>query len=61
MEAVLLPGARGFLLGVLWHPEWAADRDPVSRAIFQAFAQAMAGGFSQKTYGKNGSYKKKMF
>jgi putative glutamine amidotransferase len=41
VEAVSLPGDRGFLLGVQWHPEWAAQRDPVSRAIFQAFAQAM--------------------
>jgi putative glutamine amidotransferase len=43
VEAVSLPGARGFLLGVQWHPEWAAARDPVSRAIFQAFCQALAG------------------
>ena len=42
VEAVSLPGARGFLLGVQWHPEWAADHDPVSRTLFQAFAQAMA-------------------
>jgi putative glutamine amidotransferase len=42
VEAVSLPGAKGFLLGVQWHPEWAADRDPVSRAIFQTFRQAMA-------------------
>ena len=41
IEAVSLPGARGFVLGVQWHPEWAADRDPVSRALFQAFRQAL--------------------
>jgi putative glutamine amidotransferase len=43
VEAASLPGARGFLLGVQWHPEWAAAHDPVSRAIFQAFRQAMTG------------------
>jgi putative glutamine amidotransferase len=43
IEAVSLPGAKSFLLGVQWHPEWAAARDPVSRAIFAAFGQAMAG------------------
>ncbi len=41
IEAISLPGARGFLLGVQWHLEWAADRDPVSRAIFHAFGQAL--------------------
>ena len=41
IEAVSLPGAKGFLLGVQWHPEWAAERDPVSRALFQAFRQAL--------------------
>ncbi len=43
VEAVSLPGARGFLLGVQWHPEWAAARDPVSRAIFQGFREALEG------------------
>jgi putative glutamine amidotransferase len=43
IEAVSLPGAKSFLLGVQWHPEWAAARDPVSRAIFEAFRRALAG------------------
>jgi putative glutamine amidotransferase len=42
IEAVSLPGAKGFLLGVQWHPEWAAAGDPVSRAIFARFRQALA-------------------
>jgi putative glutamine amidotransferase len=43
IEAVSLPGARGFLLGVQWHPEWDGAGDPVSRAIFAAFGRALAG------------------
>ena len=42
VEAVSLPGAKGFLLGVQWHPEWA--QDTVSRAIFRGFARALAAG-----------------
>jgi putative glutamine amidotransferase len=41
IEAVSLPGARGFLLGMQWHPEWDVARDPVSRAIFAAFGRAL--------------------
>ena len=41
IEAVSLPGGRGFLLGVQWHPEWAYRDDPVSRAIFGAFGAAL--------------------
>ena len=37
IEAVSMPGASGFLLGVQWHPEWAFAEDALSRAIFQAF------------------------
>ena len=33
IEAVSLPGAKGFLLGVQWHPEWAFAQDPASCAI----------------------------
>lgn len=41
-EAVWHPGRR-FALGVQWHPEWLAARDPVSRALFAAFAEACRG------------------
>jgi putative glutamine amidotransferase len=34
IEAVSLPAAKAFLLGVQWHPEWAFAGDPLSRAIF---------------------------
>lgn len=42
IEAVSLPGARGFLLGVQWHPEWKWSENPVSRALFAAFGDAVA-------------------
>jgi len=42
IEAVSLPQAKGFLLGVQWHPEWDHAGGPVSRAIFQAFRRALA-------------------
>ena len=41
IEAVSMPGAAGFLLGVQWHPEWRWSENPVSREIFAAFAQAV--------------------
>ena len=37
IEAVSMPGATGFLLGVQWHPEWAFAEDALSQAIFQGF------------------------
>lgn len=37
IEAVSHPGAKAFLLGVQWHPEWAFAQDALSRAIFQGF------------------------
>ena len=60
IEAVSLPGAKGFLLGVQWHPEWAAARDPVSQALFAGFGRAVRGNFPEKDYGKNGSDKEKI-
>jgi putative glutamine amidotransferase len=41
IEAVSMPEASGFLLGVQWHPEWKWRENPVSRAIFAAFGQAL--------------------
>jgi len=43
IEAVSFPGAKGFVLGVQWHPEWAWSANPVSREIFDAFARALRG------------------
>ncbi len=42
IEAVSLPSARGFVLGVQWHPEWHWRDNPQSRALFAAFAEALA-------------------
>jgi len=41
IEAVSLPLAKGFVLGVQWHPEWAWSENPVSREIFAAFGRAL--------------------
>ena len=41
IEAVSLPQAKGFVLGVQWHPEWAWSETDISRAIFTAFAKAL--------------------
>ncbi|MBM3569915.1 MAG: gamma-glutamyl-gamma-aminobutyrate hydrolase family protein [Alphaproteobacteria bacterium] len=41
VEAVRVTDARGFALGVQWHPEaLVADRNPVSLALFEAFGAA---------------------
>lgn len=41
VEALSMPGASGFLLGVQWHPEWRWSENAVSRAIFAAFGKAL--------------------
>ena len=41
LEAVSMPGAKGFLLGLQWHPEWRWRESEVSRAIFAAFGAAL--------------------
>lgn len=40
IEAVSLPGAKGFVLGVQWHPEWQYRDNPVSLRLFEAFREA---------------------
>jgi putative glutamine amidotransferase len=42
IEAVRVEGARGFAIGVQWHPEYDWERDADSRAIFEAFGRAAA-------------------
>lgn len=42
-EAIYIEGAPGFAMGVQWHPEYEAGRDPVSRPLFEAFGRAAAG------------------
>lgn len=41
IEAVRVADAPDFALGVQWHPEWSADSDSFSRAIFTAFQAAL--------------------
>jgi len=41
VEAVSMPGAPGFVLGVQWHPEWRWSESPLSRRIFEAFGAAL--------------------
>uniref|UniRef100_E1T8Q3 gamma-glutamyl-gamma-aminobutyrate hydrolase n=1 Tax=Burkholderia sp. (strain CCGE1003) TaxID=640512 RepID=E1T8Q3_BURSG len=40
IEAVSVRSARGFALGVQWHPEWKHANDALSSAIFSAFGNA---------------------
>lgn len=42
-EAFTIPTARGWFLGVQWHPEDTAATDPVQAAVFAAFVRAAAG------------------
>ncbi len=42
IEAVSLPNAR-FIVGVQWHPEYKAVENPLSSALFAAFAGACGG------------------
>jgi putative glutamine amidotransferase len=41
IEAVSMPGAKGFLLGLQWHPEWRWRENEISRAILEAFGEAI--------------------
>jgi putative glutamine amidotransferase len=41
IEAVSMPEAKSFLLGVQWHPEWHWAEDEVSTAIFESFGEAL--------------------
>lgn len=42
IEAIRIADAPGFALGVQWHAEYEADRNPVNRALFLAFGEAIA-------------------
>jgi putative glutamine amidotransferase len=41
IEAIAIAGAPGFALGVQWHAEHEADRNPVNRKLFEAFRAAL--------------------
>ena len=42
IEAIRIADAPGFALGVQWHAEHDAQRNPVNRALFQAFGEALS-------------------
>ena len=44
-EALSVRDAKNFALAVQWHPEWQADKDPVSKQLFSAFGDALRGAF----------------
>lgn len=41
IEAIGIADAKGFALGVQWHAEYDPQTNPVNRALFQAFGQAV--------------------
>ncbi|MCM2475893.1 gamma-glutamyl-gamma-aminobutyrate hydrolase family protein [Rhizobium sp. CG5] len=41
IEAVSVIDAKGFAIGVQWHPEYWAETDAPSRALFEAFGDAV--------------------
>ncbi|HET7886054.1 MAG TPA: gamma-glutamyl-gamma-aminobutyrate hydrolase family protein, partial [Bradyrhizobium sp.] len=41
IEAIRVADAPGFALGVQWHAEYDAKRNPINRKLFQAFGQAL--------------------
>ncbi len=43
IEAVSLPSAKSYLLGVQWHPEWKPEETPDCRAILGSFGDAVRG------------------
>jgi putative glutamine amidotransferase len=51
IEAVSMDEAPGFLFGVQWHPEWHHAENPVSRAIFAAFGEALRLSVRQRENG----------
>ncbi|MEX2518266.1 MAG: gamma-glutamyl-gamma-aminobutyrate hydrolase family protein [Paracoccaceae bacterium] len=40
IEAISVPGARGFAIGVQWHAEYEPEADPVATRLFAAFGDA---------------------
>jgi putative glutamine amidotransferase len=41
IEAISIAQAPGFALGVQWHAEYEAQRNPINRKLFEAFAAAL--------------------
>lgn len=43
IEAIRVADAPGFALGVQWHAEYDPQKNPINRALFQAFGEAVKG------------------
>lgn len=41
IEAIRIAEASGFALGVQWHAEYDPQKNPINRALFEAFGQAL--------------------
>jgi putative glutamine amidotransferase len=50
IEAVSVIDAKNFAVGVQWHPEYWAETDAPSRALFQAFGEAVRAYATRKTH-----------
>ena len=42
IEAIRIADAPGFALGVQWHAEYDPQTNPINRALFQAFGEAVS-------------------
>ena len=42
IEAIRIADAPAFALGVQWHAEFDPQRNPINRALFQAFGEAVS-------------------
>ncbi|NVN84897.1 MAG: gamma-glutamyl-gamma-aminobutyrate hydrolase family protein [Rhodopseudomonas sp.] len=42
IEAIRIAGAAGFALGVQWHAEYDPQTNPINRALFEKFGEALA-------------------
>ncbi|MEX0838711.1 MAG: gamma-glutamyl-gamma-aminobutyrate hydrolase family protein [Parvibaculum sp.] len=49
IEAVRVTEAKGFALGVQWHPEWRYWENPVSQKLFRAFGDAVREAAANET------------
>ena len=47
-EAIRIADAPGFALGVQWHAEYDPMRNPINRALFQAFGAAIAATLARR-------------
>jgi putative glutamine amidotransferase len=47
IEAVSVIDAKGFAIGVQWHPEYWASSDATSRKLFEAFGDAVRAGMNK--------------